>query len=240
MTVELTSGAAVSMATGNVSYWLESNATLATPRTNVTGYYNLTTRNRDGGWGVAVDAIFYTDDCPFEGSLRCGHHHHIHGVECMVAHDTLCSLGGRTHTGMWGRGLDCAPCPEGADCPGGYRLWPRPGWWNYHEFSGIVGRCNPPEACLGGRFHLCAPGYTGDFCSQCEPDFYQLNSRCVPCEPPSFIALLYSIQGGFVVLLLIAVLVASEKVVSHVEFVLGSLQYVISSYRWVVRLDPFA
>lgn len=31
--------------------------------------------------------------------------------------------------GWYGRGLNCRPCPEGARCPGGYRIWPLPGWY---------------------------------------------------------------------------------------------------------------
>jgi hypothetical protein len=38
--------------------------------------------------------------------------------------------------GQFGRGADCADCPTGGECPGGYRVWPREGYWNPGEDSG--------------------------------------------------------------------------------------------------------
>jgi hypothetical protein len=40
--------------------------------------------------------------------------------------------------GEFGRGKDCEPCPDGATCPGGYRIWPLVGYWNPGEGSGWV------------------------------------------------------------------------------------------------------
>jgi hypothetical protein len=38
--------------------------------------------------------------------------------------------------GEFGFGDDCKPCPEGGECPGGYRIWPKEGYWNPGEGSG--------------------------------------------------------------------------------------------------------
>eukprot|EP00163_Fabomonas_tropica_P010568 TRINITY_DN2073_c0_g2_i4.p1 TRINITY_DN2073_c0_g2~~TRINITY_DN2073_c0_g2_i4.p1 ORF type:complete len:5484 (-),score=1034.41 TRINITY_DN2073_c0_g2_i4:293-16744(-) len=87
--------------------------------------------------------------------------------------------------GSWGRGADCKPCPEGAVCPGGYRLWPKPGFWAPTEGSGFVYKCTPAEACIGGQSAECAPGYQGEFCGQCQPGFYRANgAECRPCPLP--------------------------------------------------------
>ena len=72
--------------------------------------------------------------------------------------------------GSFGRGLDCAPCPEGAECPGGYRLWPVPGWWNSGEDSGFVEKCHPSARCLG--LSDCSSGYGGYACSVCADNHY--------------------------------------------------------------------
>ena len=50
----------------------------------------------------------------------------------------------------FGLGDSCRLCPEGALCPGGYRAWPRPGYYALSERSGDVTRCSPPagERCL--------------------------------------------------------------------------------------------
>jgi hypothetical protein len=36
-------------------------------------------------------------------------------------------------------------------CPGGNRLWPKPGYWNTGEFSGWVGACTGTRASLTSR-----------------------------------------------------------------------------------------
>lgn len=58
----------------------------------------------------------------------------------------------------------------------------------------MVHPCTPSERCLGGRFHECAEGYIGDFCSQCAEGYYEAQSVCVPCESTAFIIMLYAIQ----------------------------------------------
>ena len=86
--------------------------------------------------------------------------------------------------GQFGRGSDCVDCPEGGICPGGYRIWPKPGYWNPDESSGYVYKCDPAERCLGGPNSECGPGYKGDYCGQCADDFFPMNGGCEAC--PSY------------------------------------------------------
>ncbi|KNC54757.1 uncharacterized protein AMSG_01608 [Thecamonas trahens ATCC 50062] len=88
------------------------------------------------------------------------------------------------YEGQFGRGTACAPCPTGAVCPGGFRLWPKPGYWTPSEDAGFVVPCAAPatERCVGGKDATCGPGYTGQLCAGCASGYYQLGSRCVACS----------------------------------------------------------
>jgi len=96
----------------------------------------------------------------------------------------------------------CAPCPEGAYCPGGGRMWPVPGYWSVDEWT-VPTLCRVAEACPGVDLTtalqpgpngtiiptqantgtaLCATGYTGRSCVQCAAGWYQLDGgSCFPC-----------------------------------------------------------
>ena len=90
-----------------------NNATLSItiPASNSSGYQNLTLVNPDGGYAVFVDVFFITDDCPEPGK-----------EDSIIVNFIL--------LGMYGVGLACRPCPAGATCPGGNRLWPLEGWYS--------------------------------------------------------------------------------------------------------------
>ena len=64
-------------------------------------------------------------------------------------------------------------------------------------------RCNPPEACPGGKSFDCANGYAGRICAQCEAHYYKLGNYCRGC--PANITVIQAVMG---VLLVIGVLVA--------------------------------
>jgi len=97
--------------------------------------------------------------------------------------------------GWYGHGLDCRPCPEGGYCPGGYRVWPLPGYWNENEFTPILLKCQVAEACLGGRFSECAAVYTGRACGTCIDGYYHSNdATCQPCESQGMQAVLILCQ----------------------------------------------
>lgn len=66
----------------------------------------------------------------------------------------------------FGSGDACVSCPEGAMCPGGYRAWTLPGFFNALESSADVVKCSLPYAtskCVGWSSALsqtkCGPGY---------------------------------------------------------------------------------
>ena len=78
---------------------------------------------------------------------------------------------------------ECERCPEGAECPGEGRIWPKRGYWNEGELSGHVGRCNPESRCAGwlNKTVRCTPGYTAEYCSKCDARYYLMNGYCLPC-----------------------------------------------------------
>jgi hypothetical protein len=99
----------------------------------------------------------------------------------------------------------CAPCPTGAVCPGGNRVWPQSGYWNPGEDSGYVLKCSPESRCLGGAGSPCTVGHSGDLCSECAPQFVRATSgACVPC--PSIASRLIYMVGDIVVWLLVAMM----------------------------------
>lgn len=82
----------------------------------------------------------------------------------------------------FGSGSSCAPCPAGALCPGGSRIWARTGYWVPSEGSTEVAPCAPPNAasrCAGWSAALGA--------TQCGPEYLQGSSRCSACAVGYFI-----------------------------------------------------
>ena len=79
------------------------------------------------------------------------------GTDGVILHRVYISRSFRNQ-GSYGRGLDCVACPANAVCPGGYRMWPAPGYWTHNETTGYVTPCYPASRCLGGRFSSCAEG----------------------------------------------------------------------------------
>ncbi len=80
----------------------------------------------------------------------------------------------------WGAGDDCRACPVGAYCPGGYRVWPQPGYYVSSEQQQVPVLCPTParERCVGwnGTHTACGVGYRpGSFrCASCDDGFYSL------------------------------------------------------------------
>lgn len=80
----------------------------------------------------------------------------------------------------WGEGDDCKPCPEGALCPGGYRMWAQPGYWAADSQSSEVKQCYPPNAdrCEGWSVYedrtRCQPGHdpASPACQGCLPGYF--------------------------------------------------------------------
>ena len=56
------------------------------------------------------------------------------------------------------------------------------GYWNSGErVPGYVVKCDPKEACNGGRVVdvMCSTGYEGERCGKCAKDYYRSAGRCV-------------------------------------------------------------
>ena len=125
------------------------------------GYHTVGVVNPDGTSVHKRDLIYYSNDCPFLGKL--------------------------------GKSMDeasCTDCPTGAECPGGNRIWPKPGYWTPDELSGYVVACRPAYRCAGGKDRLCTPGYSGDFCGSCSPGFFERNDNCEKCNPFQYVSFL--------------------------------------------------
>lgn len=56
----------------NQTWWGLPAVSFQSPIQNVSDYCNITMINPDGGVGFFVDAIYYTDQCPYPGTVRCG------------------------------------------------------------------------------------------------------------------------------------------------------------------------
>jgi hypothetical protein len=123
------------------------------------------------------------------------------GGQLVTRNDVLFYTDDCPEEGQFGKGLDCKECPEGAECPGGYRLWPKPGYWAPREDAGYVVRCSPPEACEGTRENRCAEAYEGPECSRCKVGYVKSLSFCEKC--PSSGGQISLIVGDIVVWLFI-------------------------------------
>ena len=103
----------------------------------------------------------------------------------------------------YGGGSDCQPCPAGALCPGGYRLWTRPGYYAASETAGAVTPCLAPseDRCVGWdstpggpASTACGVGYRERSvgCLSCAPNYYTtLDGVCERCPHGSGILSLF-------------------------------------------------
>jgi len=91
----------------------------------------------------------------------------------------------------YGGGEGCVPCPGGALCPGGSRLWPRQGFWAPSEAAASVAACAPPDPlvkCGGwsvreGAVQCGSPYRAGSYlCGACAPAHYPYgDGSCAAC-----------------------------------------------------------
>jgi hypothetical protein len=91
----------------------------------------------------------------------------------------------------YGTGDACVLCPSSGLCPGGYRLWSRPGWWAASEASRSVAPCADPGAtqrCVGwdaaAGETACGAGFRqGSYlCGACSPGYYDPgDGMCTAC-----------------------------------------------------------
>ena len=63
----------------------------------------------------------------------------------------------------------CQPCPEGANCTGGYFLDLKPGYWRANTSTALVIKCTGEADRCGGTYDsICNKGYIGTLCSRCD------------------------------------------------------------------------
>ena len=102
---------------------------------------------------------------------------------------------------------------------------PLPGYFSFGEFTGIVTRCQPPlERCIGSQFSLCGVGYTGDYCSQCDEDFYRQGNFCLPCVEGEQTTL-FAVLGVFLVVLNLCFFLAPYDVAMSFLDLMGHLKF---------------
>ncbi|KNC48523.1 uncharacterized protein AMSG_04967 [Thecamonas trahens ATCC 50062] len=118
--------------------------------------------------------------------------------------------------GSFGKGLQCAPCPSYARCPGGDRMWPKEGYWTPSEFAGFVVACSSPASrCSGGRASRCGAAYSGNMCAECAPGFYRAGTGCAACTGSlAVFSILITSNLAFWTVATAAALLASDKAIS--------------------------
>mmetsp|Transcript_16111 Transcript_16111/g.13638 ORF Transcript_16111/g.13638 Transcript_16111/m.13638 type:complete len:371 (-) Transcript_16111:115-1227(-) len=87
---------------------------------------------------------------------------------------------------------ECVECPQSAECFGLYFIGPKEGYWRFDENSTNFLECLIEGACMGyvdedfpaqENFKgVCAEGYEGNLCHQCERDYRKFNGVCEPLE----------------------------------------------------------
>ena len=111
----------------------------------------------------------------------------------------------------------CEPCPRGADCLGGAKIYPQTGYWRASESSDLLWTCFSDLACIGSANHssllgFCAEGYRGPVCQSCEEDWARTGrDDCAAC-PVLFLTLLKMVGLGIVGLICLVFLVRSTMV----------------------------
>ena len=88
----------------------------------------------------------------------------------------------------YGAADKCQPCPTGAVCPGGYRLWPLPGYWIADASTATVFPCAEPAAVRCPGYHsgsVCGRLYDQQSfqCSNCVDEYYEDSGLCTKCPP---------------------------------------------------------
>ena len=96
----------------------------------------------------------------------------------------------RSRDCLYGSGARCSPCATGALCPGGYRMWSRPGFYLPNEAAKQPAPCIEPalERCVGwdraSGTTQCGIGYKAGSpgCLRCAEHYYvDLDGSCEPC-----------------------------------------------------------
>ena len=126
---------------------------------------------------ACVDVVWASDRavaCTVAGVFAVGNYRvtlRVNGVG--TAPSAAATLRFECGPGYYGNdGQACVPCPEGAECSGGFA--PPVALVGYFpEAAGLFVLCSPPEACLGGENGTCSKLYTGPRCANCALGAYR-------------------------------------------------------------------
>jgi len=128
-----------------------------------------------------------TIECP--GSCPLDGPGFFYTLACQGYEDPLLcqSLSNPPENCAFGGGDRCRKCDRNAICPGGFRMWPKEGYWTADEQVGSVHECPPPktERCEGwdreNSRSRCRRGYQDRLCGLCSPGYYQRFDICEKC-----------------------------------------------------------
>lgn len=194
---------------------------------------NLNMSTTGGG-----DATYLRVACPSDDGIT------LKG-NCESLDDRLYVTEACAHAGWFGTGANCQPCPDGATCPGGYRVRPEPGFWRQpdDEASLVVMRCQvpdfSPQRCLGGWASECGHVYDGKYCGSCAMHTYSLQNGCKLCIDDDYHSQRL-LQGVVIItaytcLCLSITFVPAERTLNKLVFKVVMLQQLVVTFGSVVK-----
>lgn len=153
----------------------------------------------------------------------------------------------------------CLGCPRHATCYGRDLIVPNPGYWRPGPSHILFFECTNPDACLGSpnpaelfATGLCAKGYRGNLCNDCEEDYStQGNGVCSKCPSLNSNILLCSVLGLVVVCLFVLIVFISlrsamkprSELAIYLKILLNYVQMVMVAsslnMRWPVYVQSF-
>lgn len=124
--------------------------------------------------------------------------------------DNSCNLCGNNTYSIDKNDRYCKPCPFGAICPGGSKIFPDAGYWASQQYPENIYPCLNPLACIEGSNNAennCAFSYDGVLCATCIPGYKLKGSyNCTKC-PKYWISWLIVVISGILVLGFVAFMV---------------------------------
>ena len=152
--------------------------------------------------------------------------------------------------------LPCLLCPDSAICYGNSTIVPKPGYWRQSNLTDAFIECLAPEACIGSPdppflslTGLCATGYGGNLCQQCQPG-YSSTGRNLCSQCPSLVSnITLTILISLLALVLVALIVwtavksamrPQSLIAVYVKIFMNYLQMVVVSAALNLNWPTFA
>jgi len=153
----------------------------------------------------------------------------------------------------------CVGCPNHATCYGRDAMVPNPGYWRPNPLHTFFFECINPDACLGSpdpkqliATGLCAKGYRGNLCNDCNEDYStQGNGLCSQCPSLTSNIILCSILALLVACLFVLVVFISlrgamkprSELAIYLKILLNYVQMVMVAsslnIRWPTYVERF-